>query len=250
MPSRRTYSDDALAEAVASAHSWRGVLRALGLAATSAAALRSVRARADALALDYTHFTGQRRWTDRELADAVGGAGSWREVIDKLRLAGGSSQVTLKAHAARLGLETSHLSVPASADRLDAPHHPDISNLARAGSMLAAAWFTLCGYEVSWPLEPARYDLLVALPDGFARVQVKTTTFRTEHSWRAWLSTTGRTRSVYDPDDIDYFFVIDGDLIQYLIPAAAVGGLHAITLSSYETFRVESYRGPEIQASL
>jgi hypothetical protein len=33
----RTYSDDALADAVAASTSWRGVLRALGLVATSAA---------------------------------------------------------------------------------------------------------------------------------------------------------------------------------------------------------------------
>ena len=38
---------------------------------------------------------------------------------------------------------------------------PDADNLPRAGSFLAAAWFALAGYDVSWPLEPCAYDLLV-----------------------------------------------------------------------------------------
>ena len=40
-------------------------------------------------------------------------------------------------------------------------------------------------------------------------------------------------RATYDPDEIDYFFVIDGDFSYYLIPVAAVGGLMAIRLSAY-----------------
>ena len=43
--------------------------------------------------------------------------------------------------------------------------------------------------------------------------------------WSAWISNTGKERTPYDPDEIDYFFVIDGDFDYYLIPAAAVGGL-------------------------
>ena len=48
----RRYSDSDLVDAVRASHSWRGVLRALGLSATSAAAMRSVRAHADRLQLD------------------------------------------------------------------------------------------------------------------------------------------------------------------------------------------------------
>ena len=44
----------------------------------------------------------------------------------------------------------------------------------------------------------------------------------------------------YDPDDIDYFFIIDGDLDYYLIPVAVVGGLSTISLSAYEQFRLRS----------
>ena len=57
--------------------------------------------------------------------------------------------------------------------------------------------------------------------------------------WTASLSSTSGCLRTYDPDDIDEFFVIDGDLEFYLIPVAAVGGRYAITLSRYTAFRVE-----------
>lgn len=74
------------------------------------------------------------------------------------------------------------------------------------------------------------------------RVQVKTTTTRTGSTWKVYLSTSGRERRTYDPDEIDEFFVIDGDLRQYVIPVAAVGGLHAIHLNAYDQYQVA--RGP------
>lgn len=114
----------------------------------------------------------------------------------------------------------------------------DLANLPRAGSLLAAAWFALCGYAVSWPLEPVRYDLVVHRDRELLRVQVKTASVRAGGSWQVWLSTTGRTRATYDPEDVDLFFVIDGDLSYYAIPVNVVGGLHAITLSGYQDYRV------------
>ncbi len=103
--------------------------------------------------------------------------------------------------------------------------------------MLAAAWFALCGYDVSWPLEPCRYDLLV-VGDKPMRIQVKTGTVRANNSWVAWLSSTGTVRRIYDPDEIDFFFVIDGSLEYYLIPVAVVGGFHVIHLSAYVQYRL------------
>lgn len=103
--------------------------------------------------------------------------------------------------------------------------------------MLAAAWFTLCGHDVSWPLEPCRYDLLVVL-DDVVKIQVKTASVRTSATWVAWISSSGTERRIYDPDEIDYFFVITGDLDYYLIPVAVVGGLHAIHLSAYAQYRL------------
>src|SRR4051794_40866439 len=106
----RTYTDQQLTDAVASSHSWRAVLRRLGLTATSSAAIRSVRGHAARLGLDDSHFTGQRRWTDAELVAAVAGAQSWTHVAEHLGLSGGSSTTLLKGHAVRLGVDTSHLS--------------------------------------------------------------------------------------------------------------------------------------------
>lgn len=155
-----------------------------------------------------------------------------------LGLAGGSSTTTLKVHAVRLGLDTAHFHhVRRSGQVVEMATMPDLANLPRAGSMLAATWFTLCGFEVSWPLEPCRYDLLVRDREKTSRVQVKTTTVRGGNSWLARLATSGGART-YEPDEIDQFFVVTGDLSCYLIPAAIVVGLKAIQLSAYADFRV------------
>lgn len=234
----RQYSDAQLIDAVQTSRSWRGVLRTLGLAGTSAAAMRSVRAHADRLDLDYTHFTGQRRWTDQNLADAVDSATTWAQVAAALGLVGGSSITTIRGHAVRLGLDTAHLSASTPARLSGVEMRPQLAHLPRAGSLMAAAWFELCGCQVSWPLEPSRYDLLVWMADSAKRVQVKTTTVKQGRSWTVWISTTGKGRSTYDPDDIDFFFAIDGDLNFYLIPLPAVAGLTAIQLAAYPDYRV------------
>ncbi len=102
---------------------------------------------------------------------------------------------------------------------------------------MAAGWLILCGYEVAWPLEPCRYDLVAKRHHEFLRVQVKTTRWKSANSWTVSLSTDGG-RLTYDPDDIDYFFIVDGDLDYYLIPVSTVGGLHAISLSAYAQFKL------------
>lgn len=233
----RRYSDADLVAAVQQSRSWRGVLRALGLTATSASALRSVRRHADRLGLDHRHFTGGRRWTDQELAAAVASSTTWAEVCTALGLAGGSSTSTVRGHAARLGLDTSGLGRRPAVPRTDSLR-PQLAHLHRAGSLLAAAWFELCGCEVSWPLEPCRYDLLVWHAGRAERIQVKTTTLRAGSSWRVRLSSMRKELRTYDPEEIDAFFIVDGDLDQYLIPVRAVGGLTAIHLSAYGAYRV------------
>ncbi|UDY25255.1 group I intron-associated PD-(D/E)XK endonuclease [Nocardioides sp. Kera G14] len=234
----RRYTDSELAAAVAVARSWRGVLRELGLAATSAAQMRSVRRTADELGLDYDHFTGQRRWSDAQLREAVASSGNWSEVAAHLGLAGGSSTSTIKGHALRLGLPMEHFGrvAPDGAEPLDLV--ADKAHLSRSGPMLAAAWFSLRGCAVSWPLEPARYDLLLGVGERLLRVQVKTTTYAVDGSWVVRLSTAERSNLTYDPDEIDHFFVIDGDLGMYLIPSRSVGGLQELRLSAYAEFRV------------
>jgi hypothetical protein len=236
---RRSYDDAALRAAVAQSRSWRGVLRHLGLAATSAASVRSVKRHVERLELDTSHFTGQRRWTEQQLAQAVADARTWAQVQNELGLSGGSSTSLLKGHAARLGIDTRHLDRRPSAPLPGlVPMRPAFAHLPKAGASMAAGWLILCGYEVAWPLEPCRYDLVAAHGGAFMRVQVKTSRVPKGDSWIVSLSTDGG-RLTYDPDDIDCFFVIDGDLEFYLIPVAVVGGLHAVTLSGYQSFRVD-----------
>ena len=52
-----------------------------------------------------------------------------------------------------------------------------------AAPAAAAAWFALRGGIVSFPAEPAVYDLLVDAPGEISTVQVKTTTFSTKDGW-------------------------------------------------------------------
>ncbi|WP_415032846.1 group I intron-associated PD-(D/E)XK endonuclease [Gordonia sp. (in: high G+C Gram-positive bacteria)] len=117
---------------------------------------------------------------------------------------------------------------------------PCLAHLSRGGSLLAAAWYTLCGAEVAWPLEPSRYDLVVHFGGDTRRVQVKTTTVRAGDSWKAYLSVTRRQRRLYEPSEVDDFFVVDGALNYYVIPIAVVRGKHAIHLSAYTRYRVGS----------
>lgn len=237
MGGSRSYSDVQLATAVRSATSWRRVLRELGLAATSASALRSVRRRADDLGLDYSHFRGQRRWTDQDLTDAVSESAGWAEVADRLGLRGGSWAPTLKGHAIRLELSTDHLCPPRRpADSFRDLPAPEM--LRRAAPMMAAAWFTLCRYDVSWPLEPCAYDLVVITGGAPQRIQVKSSTRKVGASWVAGIGQSGRASSPYDPDDVDAFFIVDGDLQFYLIPTQVVGGLTSVSLASYDQFKV------------
>ncbi len=110
---------------------------------------------------------------------------------------------------------------------------------------MAATWFLLCGCDASIPMEPTVYDLLVAMPDGIKRVQVKTTTYND----KGWVVQVGRrpysvgnraSLIPYDPDLVDYFFILDGDLTMYLIPSRAIAGRVHIVLSNYSEYVVGS----------
>jgi hypothetical protein len=232
---------------VAASRSWRGVMRELDLCVTSAGAIRGVKRRVSRLSLDTSHFTGQRRWSDAQLRRAVAGAYSWSELFAELGLAHDSvdDRTRIKAHATRLGLDLSRL-YGSSTDEVAPPvFRPDIKHLREAGTAIATMWFLLCGYNTSIPIEPALYDLLVAMPDGIKRVQVKTTTFNKN----GWLVRVGRrSYSVgnrgplvpYDPDLIDLFFILDADLTMYVIPSRVIAGRVAILLHNYSEYVVGS----------
>jgi hypothetical protein len=129
----RRYTDEQLTAAVQDAHSWRGVLRLPGLAATSAGAMRSVRAYADRLGLDYDHFTGQRRWTDAQLTSTIASSRSWAQACEVLGLTGGSSTTTVRGHAVRPGLDTGHFLASGPQPGSAAGQGPALVHLSRAG---------------------------------------------------------------------------------------------------------------------
>jgi hypothetical protein len=239
----RSYDDQQLIAAVAAARSWRGVIRELGLKGRSTATYRPLRRHATRLELDTSHFTGQRRWRDDDLAAAVAASRSWHQVQLRLGLSGGGSVAALKGHALRLGIDSSHFGLLPEPSPHTSLGVPDLVHLPRAGSMLAASWFAMCGYGVSWPLEPCRYDLVVDMGGERSRVQVKTCR-RRAGGWQVSLTTSGHptggshARTFYDPDEIDSFFIIDGDLNYYLLPIGAVAGRGSICLSAYLAFRV------------
>lgn len=83
------------------------------------------------------------------------------------------------------------------------------------------------------------------MPDGLKRVQVKSTTAKDARG--SWIVRIGHrpdgashtARLVpYSGDELDFFFLVDGDMMLYLIPAAAVAGKASLTLRGYRRFIV------------
>jgi hypothetical protein len=241
---QRTWSDSDLAKAVKVATSWRSVKRQLGLNVTSASATRTLQRHAARLGLDTSHFRRKRSWSDAQLQRAVIEAHSWDDVLTALGLATENGPASVKSHAIRLGLNVSHLQPRVANTPQSAVMKPDLKHLREAGSAIAASWFTLCGCPVSLPVEPATYDLLAQTVGGISRVQVKTTTHKSGDGWHAYVSRRPysggpQARLVpYDPEDIDLFFIIDGDLAMYLIPSRVVAGRVVILLRTYTDYIV------------
>jgi hypothetical protein len=245
-PDKRTWSDSQLVSAVAASRSWRGVMRELGLCVTSAGSIKVVKRHVIRLGLDTSHFTGQRRWSDAQLKRAVSSAYSWPELFTELHMLGsGDDRIRVKAHAVRLGLDLSRLDGLAADPAARLEFNPDVKHLREAGTAIAAMWFLLCGCNVSVPIEPTLYDLLVSMPDGIKRVQVKTTTYN-KGGWavtvgRRPYSTDNRGPLVpYDPDLLDLFFILDGDLTMYVIPSRVIAGRVGILLTNYSEYVVGS----------
>jgi hypothetical protein len=221
-------------------------MRALGLCVTSAGSIEVVKRHVTRLGLDTSHFTGQRRWSDAQLRRAVAVAYSWRELLLELGLSPSSTdeRTRIKAHAVRLGLDLSRLQVPDVAEASPPGLTLDIKRLRDAGTTIAAMWFLLCGCNASIPVEPAIYDLLVSMPDGIKRIQVKTTTYNSKDGWmvqvgRRPYSVGNRERLVpYDPGLLDFFFILDGDLTMYLIPSRVLAGRVMVLLRNYSKYIV------------
>jgi hypothetical protein len=126
---------------------------------------------------------------------------------------------------------------------------PALKNLRDAATMLAACWFSLCGFVTAIPVEPAVYDLLVSMEDGIRRVQVKTTTYYSKGGWQVAVGrrpySAGNREGLvpYDPDLIDLFFIVDGDLAMYLIPSQVIAGRVQILLRTYAGYIVGNAAG-------
>jgi PD-(D/E)XK endonuclease len=248
---QRTWTDAQLTDAVRASSNWRGVMRVLGLNELSAGAIRNVRRHVGRLGLDTSHFRGKRRWSDAQLRRAVSESLSWDEVVSGLDLVVSSqgTRTHLRSHAIRLGLDLSHLESGPSAMTAPVSLEPDLKHLRAAGASIAASWFTLCGCGVLFPIEPAVYDLVVERPDGLIRVQVKTTTSSGRNGWQ--VSVGRRPYSIrkdaplvpYDPDLIEYFFIIDGDLAMYLIPSKVIAGRVSLLLRTYKAYIVGNASG-------
>ncbi len=229
----RRWTDEQLRDAVASAHSWRGVMRALGITVTAAGSLKCARQRAAELGLDTSHFRGQRRWSDVQLRQAVQEASSWAEALERLGVTDhGEYRSTVKRHAARLGLDVSHLS-PSSGDRPSTIEMfavaPDPAALGKAARTIAVTWFTLRGMSVASSAirRSQSDDLLVATSGGRQRVQVRSAIKRdvtcswpveAEHRERSD-ETVGAAPSEGGGPDLYFIVAQDGGL--FLFPGSA-----------------------------
>jgi hypothetical protein len=82
------------------------------------------------------------------------------------------------------------------------------------------------------------------------RVQVKSTTSASKNGWQVGVGHDPDTHAknmgrlfAYSPDEIDLFFIVDGDMTMYLIPSRAIAGRVAILLRTYRKYIVGNARG-------
>ena len=196
----------------------------------------------------------RRSYTDDQLREAVASSVSWTEVLTALGKKPGSGYQWVQAVAERLALDTSHFYYkrnfrPVQGEPLPFSNAPVMGS--RSGLSVAARWFLDRGYTVSVPLEPAVYDLITESDHGLQRVQVKTSRQVASNGRRQVgisrlvydpsrpNNTNGpRRKAPYDPNSIDYFFIITPGQM-YLIPITAVVGLMQLILDEkYAAFAI------------
>lgn len=214
------------------------MLREVGLSSPRRG--RQLQAECDRLGIDYGHFS-TRGWTDQQLIEVLPTARGWWDVMAGLGYEqdSGSARATIRKHAARIGLDVSILSdspAPGEGDPFTDPADPH--HLRAAGAFIVAGACALRGYKVSWPLEPAVYDLLVDT-GRVQRVQVKTTTWRLDGEWACKIThSESGVKAWYTDREVDYFAVVDGDLAVYMIPVNVVDGLGTIIVRKYDAYRL------------
>jgi hypothetical protein len=276
----RSWTDEDLIAAVAASSTWNEVVERIGRKRITRKGRLTVQGHALRLGLDATHLPAMDadakplrpdwvRAADEEFAEAVRQSTTWAEVFRRLgRRVTGSGYIAFQRRAETLGLDTSHFqgqswsSRPIDGQSIPFSRPPSLEHLPKTAVALASAWFLERGYRVSVPTEPAPYDLVVESDDGFARIQVKSTSDRDVGRWAVSISrreyTPGilnaggaRKDCVYRDTESDYFFIVTGDGSQYIIPLKATNGIGHITLDSkYAAFRVQLWKVNRLGAGL
>lgn len=177
-----------------------------------------------------------RTWTDEQLAEAIAVSTSWRGVMRELGLGVTSAGPihTVRRVAQRLGLDTSHFR----------------GKRAWSDAQLRRAVMD----SRSWAEALTSLGLAPASGDGKIRVKahairVKTSTHDTKGGWHCSVGrrpySPGNTERVipYDPDVIDLFFIVDGDMTMYLVPSRAFAGRVRILLRAYKKYIVGNAAG-------
>jgi hypothetical protein len=246
----RRWTEDELRVAAEKAMSWADLLRTFGYKPSSTRPRRALQREVERHEIDTSHFVGQRTWSDHALTEAAKTAETWAELLTALGLSTANKSCdSVRAAARRLGIELSIVTLGPKAGRetigIDLSECPALDHLRNAAPSIAAGWFLLCGRAVSVPCEPEPYDMIVDLPDGLRRVQVKSTTSRDARG--AWNVRVGHRPDgspkaadfiPYSADEVDLFFVVDGDLLLYLIPASAAASRTTLSLGAYRDFIV------------
>ena len=103
------------------------------------------------------------------------------------------------------------------------------------------------GVAIQFPAPP---QMSAGTHDSVMLKGLKTTTYATHEGWVVTVGHHPDTHSkrrqrllAYDPDEIDLFFIVDGDMTMYLIPSRAIAGRVRILLRTYQKYIVGNASG-------
>ena len=222
-------------------------MRRLGFTTSNGYTAQRLRDVAKQLLIDASHFPQRAAWTNEELANAVATSSSWAEVARSLGAAPTTRMIAqARSRAEHLGI-VSDLGSKWKTASPDLPFldAPDPKRLRAASLAMAAAWFEHRGYAVSLPVEPRPYDLLVEAQGKIWRAQVKSTRGRDAKSG-SYVCNLTRTpkrdgqRLAYTSEDIDFFFIVDGQGRYYLVPLHEVAGATRVSVKMISHREVSS----------
>jgi len=254
---------------VTASFTWNDVVQAIGRT-DNTKARATVQGHAVRLGLEVSHLPpfkpvapihpDKAPPSDEAISEAVKHSISSAEVLRRLDVRiSGFAYACLRQRIDALGLDTSHFhrqrwrSSPVPGTEVPfSRRRPTGVDLHKAAGPIASAWFLERGYRVALPVEPAPYDLVVESDEGFARIQVKSTVSKDNGRWfvrihrRAYDATMkpgaagSRKVCLYSPDEVDFFFILTGDGLKYLIPLKVTNGYRSLTLDvKYSAYRLD-----------